>query len=56
MIIKEIAEDVGDFRVLLAWPKATRLNQRAHDPGHRGNRAAHHAPIDGASDLCQPKS
>jgi DNA-binding transcriptional LysR family regulator len=29
VIIKEIAEDVGNFRVLLAWPKATRLNQRA---------------------------
>lgn len=27
--IKEISEDVGDFRILLAWPKSMRLNQRA---------------------------
>lgn len=27
--IKEISEDVGDFRILLAWPRTTRLNQRA---------------------------
>jgi DNA-binding transcriptional LysR family regulator len=29
VIIKEISEDVGDFRILLTWPKGTRLNQRA---------------------------
>lgn len=27
--IKEISEDVGEFRILLAWPRGTRLNQRA---------------------------
>ena len=27
--IKEITEPVGDYRVLVAWPKATRLNRRA---------------------------
>lgn len=27
--IKEISEDAGEFRILLAWPRATRLNQRA---------------------------
>jgi DNA-binding transcriptional LysR family regulator len=29
VVIKEISEPVGDFRILLAWPKSTRLNQRA---------------------------
>ena len=29
VVIKEISEPVGDFRILLAWPKGTRLNQRA---------------------------
>ena len=29
VVVKEIAEPVGDSRVLIAWPKATRLNRRA---------------------------
>jgi DNA-binding transcriptional LysR family regulator len=29
VVVKEISEPVGDFRILLAWPKGTRLNQRA---------------------------
>lgn len=29
VVIKEIAEPVGESRVLLAWPSATRLNRRA---------------------------
>ena len=29
VVIKEISEPVGDFRILLVWPKGTRLNQRA---------------------------
>ena len=29
VVVKEIAEPVGDFRILLAWPKGTRLNRRS---------------------------
>ena len=29
VVVKEISEPVGDFRILLAWPKGTRLNRRA---------------------------
>ena len=29
VVMKEISDDIGTFRVVLAWPKETRLNQRA---------------------------
>lgn len=29
VVVKEIAEPVGDSKVLIAWPQATRLNRRA---------------------------
>lgn len=29
VLVKEISEPVEDFQILLAWPKGTRLNQRA---------------------------